>query len=127
MFAYTPQGQGFYTIWQPYANVRSEPEKGVCTMHIRPSFFPRRLLIACAVGASLAAPAAMAANSMSDAQAQYRADVERCNAGDTNQDKATCLREAGAALQEARRNRLLRGSPSYEENQRARCDRLPGA
>ena len=62
-----------------------------------------------------------------DAQQRYRADVERCRSGQTSQDEQTCLREAGAALEEARRNRLVTGTPSFEENQRARCDRLSGA
>lgn len=62
-----------------------------------------------------------------EAQQRYKADVERCRSGQTSQDQQTCLREAGAALQEARRNRLVTGSPSFNENQRARCDRLSGA
>ena len=61
-----------------------------------------------------------------DAQQRYQADVERCRSGQTSQDTQTCLREAGAALEEARRNRLVRGMPSFEDNQRARCDGLTG-
>lgn len=69
--------------------------------------------------------AAQSAPSAADAQAQYRLDVERCNAGQTSQDKATCLREAGAALEEARRHRLMRNDSSYTANQSARCESLP--
>lgn len=66
------------------------------------------------------------AQTSNDAQQRYQADVERCRSGQTSQDTQTCLREAGAALQEARRNRLVTGSPSFEDNQRARCDGLTG-
>jgi|SRR5690625_2980496 len=62
-----------------------------------------------------------------EAQQRYQADVERCRSGQTSQDQQTCLREAGAALEEARRNRLVRGTGSFDENQRARCDRLSGS
>lgn len=61
-----------------------------------------------------------------DAQQRYKADIERCRSGLNTQDERTCLREAGAALEEARRNRLVTGAPSFEDNQRARCDRLSG-
>lgn len=80
-----------------------------------------------ALGAGLAGSQAMAADmSPQQAQDQYKLDVERCRSGQTAQDEATCMREAGAALQEARRNRLVRGTTSFDENQRARCDRLSG-
>jgi hypothetical protein len=55
-------------------------------------------------------------------QAQYKLDVERCNTGQTNQDKATCMREAGAALEEARRNHLTNAQP---QNATERCNALP--
>lgn len=78
-----------------------------------------------AAAAGLAASPAPA-QTTADAQQRYQADVERCRSGQTSQDQQTCLREAGAALQEARRNRLVTGTPSFDENQRARCDRLSG-
>jgi hypothetical protein len=55
---------------------------------------------------------------------QYRAD---CLAGRTHQDRATCLREAGAALQEARRGRLDNGSDpgTLQRNALQRCQRQP--
>ncbi len=59
-------------------------------------------------------------------QAQYKLDIERCNTGQTNQDKATCKQEAGAALEEARRNRLNNGQAgSYQQNATQRCNALP--
>lgn len=66
-------------------------------------------------------------SSTNDAQQRYQAEAERCRSGQTSQDQQTCLREAGAALEEARRNRLTTGSPSFDQNQRMRCDSLSGA
>jgi len=49
----------------------------------------------------------------------YLQDREFCNSGQSSQDRATCLREAGAAAQEAPRGNL---SDAPEGNQFARCD-----
>ena len=83
---------------------------------------------------SLFAPLAFAANGGAqgndaslDYEARYQKDVARCNAGQTNQDRATCMREAGAARDEARRNRLGDGSGNYEDNQKKRCMALPAS
>ncbi|MDS1141210.1 hypothetical protein RE432_12280 [Pusillimonas sp. SM2304] len=99
-------------------------------MHTRSTQLTRHALTACALGACLMAPAAYAANSgnaqtEADINARYQLDVERCNTGQTNQDKATCLREAGAAREEARRNRLTSSNQAYDQNQTKRCDALP--
>jgi hypothetical protein len=61
----------------------------------------------------------------SDAQSVYQADRAACNAGQTNQDRATCLREAGAALQEARRGQLEDGQAQFDRNKMLRCDLQP--
>ena len=77
--------------------------------------------------AAIASTNAFAAGpTTAQAQEQYRIDVERCRSGQTSQDTKTCIREAGAALQEARRHRLIEGTPSFDQNQRARCERLTG-
>ena len=47
-----------------------------------------------------------------------------CMAGNTNQDRATCLREAGAAKQESQRGNL-RDSGDYGSNASKRCAALP--
>ena len=83
------------------------------------------------VGAMLlAGMAAGASGDLSAAQSRYEQDRAACISGQTNQDRATCLREAGAALQEARKvgstgNGL--GLGQYEQNRLLRCDRLPAA
>lgn len=80
-----------------------------------------------AVAALAASQAGAQSSTTADAQQRYKADVERCRSGQTSQDEKTCLREAGAALEEARRHRLVTGHPSFDENQHARCDRLSGS
>jgi hypothetical protein len=49
---------------------------------------------------------------------------QNCMDGNTNQDRATCLREAGAARQESQRGNL-RDSADYGSNASKRCDTLP--
>lgn len=100
-------------------------------MHTR-STPSHRMLAACALGACLVAPLAMAAGSSAaavsstDIETRYKADIARCNAGQTNQDKPTCIREAGAAREEANRNRLDNSNPQAENaNKKARCNALP--
>jgi hypothetical protein len=60
----------------------------------------------------------------SEVQARYQQDRAACISGQSHQDRATCLREAAAALQEAKRGRSGDGQSSYEQNQLLRCDRL---
>lgn len=79
-----------------------------------------------AVGAILIAGMA-AAGSQAEAEARYRQDRAACMSGQSNQDRATCLREAGAALQEAKRGRGDSGQNAYEKNRLLRCDRHTGA
>jgi hypothetical protein len=89
----------------------------------------RSLSIAlCATGAifsALATPAAAEGGKKSSAQATYQADRAACIAGQTGQDRATCLREAGAALQEARRNGLNDYQSEFDRNRTARCEKQP--
>jgi hypothetical protein len=82
-------------------------------------------LSACAVGALLVAGmAAAAGGNLAEAQARYQQDRAACIGGQSNQDRATCLQEAGAALQEAKRGRLGDDQSSYEQNRLLRCDRV---
>ena len=84
-----------------------------------------------ATGAFWAAPAAAAgpAASADDIEAKYQRDRTLCLAGLTHQARSDCLREAGAARDEARRARLGNGQPpsEYLENALKRCQRLPEA
>lgn len=77
----------------------------------------------CAAGALLGATQAGAAGpgAMSEAQATYQAERALCMSGQSHQDRATCLKEAGAAYQEARGGRLGNGDGQFERNRLMRC------
>jgi hypothetical protein len=61
----------------------------------------------------------------SEAEQRYRSEKAACFNGSSNQDRATCLKEAGAAFAEAQRNHLSSGDPG--RNSVARCEALPAA
>ena len=63
---------------------------------------------------------------LSEAQKQYQQDRAYCMSGQSYQDRTTCLREAGAALQEAKRGQLSENEGAYQQNQLARCSYLRG-
>lgn len=79
-------------------------------------------------GACLAALALRPAHAADDATTRYQQERAACMAGDTGQSQRDCLREAGAALAEARHGTLeaRRGTPDYDANRLARCDALSG-
>ena len=80
-----------------------------------------------AVGAMLVSGIAMAAAAdMSEAKARYQQERETCISGRSRQDRTTCLREAAAALAEAKRGNLDAADMGrYEQNQLMRCDVHP--
>lgn len=86
-------------------------------------FVPFRHLTAVAATTLLCSAAALAAPSTAatEAQARYRQDMAACNSGQTHQDLATCRREAGSALSEARRGRLNDAPGQYQQNALLRC------
>jgi len=78
------------------------------------------------VGAMLLSGIASAATAdMPEAQARYQKERAACISGQSHQDRATCLQEAGAAMQEARHGNLGGGMGQYEQNQLRRCDVHP--
>ena len=82
----------------------------------------------CAAGAALSVTAAMAADSGSQSAAQrtYQKDRAACISGQTGQDRATCLQEAVAARQEAKRGRLgADEGKQFEQNRLLRCESQP--
>ncbi|HEY6132757.1 MAG TPA: hypothetical protein VIW70_02165 [Rubrivivax sp.] len=81
------------------------------------------LVIALTGGATVAAP--KAPTSSDAAQAQYQKERARCLGGSSNQDRETCLKEAGAALAEAKRGTLGADQGDYDRNARERCTPLP--
>lgn len=84
-------------------------------------------LALCAAAALLSATVAVAADrgKLSEAQRAYQRDRAACMSGQTSQDRATCLREASAALQEAKRGNLDDGQAQYERNRLLRCEKQP--
>ena len=68
--------------------------------------------------------AAAAGGNLPEAEARYQQDRAACLSGQSYQDRQTCLREAGAARQEAKRGHLGDGQSSYEQNRVIRCERL---
>ena len=80
------------------------------------------LLVMCT---AFAASRAMAAGGASDANARYQAEKTACTSGRSNQDSATCLKEAAAALAESRKGGLDRQHGDYAQNALSRCDAQP--
>ena len=78
-----------------------------------------------ACAALLLASATCMAAPLSDAQQRYRQERAACMNGTSNQERATCLREAGAALQEARGGGLSGGGTDLGRNRALRCASLP--
>ena len=68
------------------------------------------------------------AESTADAQANYQKQKADCMSGQTAEGKKTCLREAAAALNDAKNGRLDKGkfNSNFEANARraARCSRM---
>jgi hypothetical protein len=91
------------------------------TRHVRSLL--RGVFAACALSV-MAAHAAKPAPSA--AQERYDQERAKCMNGSSNQDKATCLKEAGAARDEARKGQLDDGAAKYDKNARGRCDALSG-
>lgn len=90
--------------------------------------FPIRNLILAAAATLLGTTAALAASpsATADAQARYRQDMAACASGQSNQDLATCRREAKNALAEARRGALTSAPDQYQQNALRRCDAHQG-
>lgn len=84
-------------------------------------------LAAAALASVLATAPAFAADPAPAAAARSTYAKERadCNAGRTAEDRATCLKEAGAAQDERKRNRLD-NSGSMRQNAVDRCNALAG-
>ena len=93
-------------------------------------YHPRRLAAACTAGllVGLASFAAMSAEpaASTDAKARYEQERARCMSGTSGQAQATCLKEAGAALQASREGMLNDGNAKYRKNAKERCDALTG-
>lgn len=72
--------------------------------------------LACTSAALAAQP-----NALAQAQERYQQDMAQCASGQSYQDPATCRREAGAALAQARRGDLGNKTGAYAKNALQRC------
>ncbi|MFA7668320.1 MAG: hypothetical protein WCX93_03130 [Burkholderiaceae bacterium] len=90
-------------------------------------FRPTRMALIITAAGLLPLAAHAQAPSMAEMQARYKEDIQRCETLTDPASKQTCQREAGAALQEARRDRLVRGNVDTAANAAQRCQRLPTA
>lgn len=80
----------------------------------------------CGLGGTAAWAAGPAAPATDDAAVVYQRDRAACMSGHTGEDKNTCLKEAGAAYQAARRGGLATdGQSVYERNALSRCQLVP--
>lgn len=61
-----------------------------------------------------------------DSTGHYRQEVQACLAGQTQQDRETCLREARNAQAEKQRGALDNAGGNFEANKVARCEPLAG-
>ena len=61
-----------------------------------------------------------------DASGSYQREVRACKSGRTQQDEATCLKEARNALSDKRRGVLDNSGGNFQANATARCDVLKG-
>lgn len=100
------------------------------TIHARRILSRQRGLGLCAAAAMvtmLGITPAFAADAppAGDAGARYHRERAACTDGSSQQDRATCLKEAGAVLDEARRGRLAAGNTATDANATARCQALP--
>ncbi len=89
------------------------------------SFRTNRLQLQLTLVLGFCCTGAMAATAErgSGAQAAYRAERAACMSGQSQQDRATCLKEVAAALAESRRGGLTTGD--FQRNALARCDAQP--
>jgi hypothetical protein len=74
---------------------------------------------ACALAATEATP--------QTAAARYQQERAMCLSGQSNQDRDTCLKEAGAAFAQAKQGGLDDGNTPFELNALKRCAALPDA
>ena len=92
--------------------------------------FSRKSLVYFGVTALLAVTAATAQVATGttgiDASGNYRQEVRACMSGQTQQDQATCLREARNAQGDKKRGVLDNAGGRFEANAAVRCDVLTG-
>ena len=82
------------------------------------------IVVGCAAGFAGAPARAADTAAQTSAKSSYQKERADCEAGRTAEDRATCLKEAGAAQEERKRNRLDNNG-SARQNALDRCNALP--
>ena len=82
------------------------------------------LIVVGVAAAGYAAPSRGADVAATAAKSTYAKERADCDAGRTAEDRATCLKEAGAAQEERKRNRLDNAG-SLRQNAIDRCNTVP--
>ncbi|CAN5710723.1 hypothetical protein BH11PSE12_BH11PSE12_32150 [soil metagenome] len=95
------------------------------SVHVNLKSTSLALMTVFALSLSYPAVEAIAAGDASAANARYQADRTACLKGQSNQERATCLKEAGAVLQESKMRRMPEGDAPYQQNAKLRCNALP--
>ena len=90
------------------------------TALIQRSYLAGALLV---LGSVLVCESAFAATP--EEVARYQQERAVCTSGQSNQDRATCLREAGAAFAQAKQQGADDSSAQLALNATKRCERLP--
>lgn len=104
------------------------PQPHIVRRSAHPAFRQSVAALSLAAAGLLLAGSAFGAGAKGNAEldAQYQREKAVCTSGQSNQDKATCLREAGAAYQQAKEGKLSSNqSPQYSQNALERCKALP--
>lgn len=79
------------------------------------------------LGAALACAAVLAAPAVPEARARYEQERAACLSGQSGQDRASCLREAGAAYANAGKFGVEESKAQYQSNSTKRCEPVPDA
>ena len=99
-------------------------------MTTRNSTHSRRALASYGIAALLAVTAATAQVATGttgiDASGSYQQEINACMTGRTQQDQATCLKEARNAQADKKRGVLDNADGQFRANATARCDALAG-
>jgi len=83
------------------------------------------LLTVALIGLSASA-IAVTGSALAEVQARYGQDRAKCLDGSSNQDRATCLKEAGAARAAALKGQLGDAGTAKHDNAKQRCQALTG-
>ncbi len=92
-------------------------------MQVRPRLLPVRATVLTML--ALVCCMASAAGGSPDAKERYQAEKTDCIEGQSHQTRATCLKEASAALAESATKAAVSAPADYEQNALIRCQTLP--